>query len=235
MAFRIQIRRDTSERWTINNPVLLEGEFGYEIDTECLKIGDGQTEWNALPYLVCGSGQLDILNAVGEVVVEGASGIKFTGAGVNVSAVDSLAVITISGGTGEAGGGTGVYSMKLEFSSGALASNPFISVKDPQGNSLLSAPGWSYNRDSANQITVTHPEQKWFINFNRFAQQISGGDEWVSAAISGSSFSLNTVKNYSNQQSFTVQALDTARTGISGSGTAYMYLTWEEPSRNFFD
>jgi len=52
MAFRIQIRRDSSLNWEINNPVLLQGEFGYETNTDCLKIGDGQTEWNSLPYLV---------------------------------------------------------------------------------------------------------------------------------------------------------------------------------------
>ena len=75
MAFRIQIRRDTSLNWEINNPVLLQGEFGYETDTDCLKIGDGQTEWNSLPYLVCGSGSLNIVNASGQAIVQGATGI----------------------------------------------------------------------------------------------------------------------------------------------------------------
>jgi hypothetical protein len=41
MAFRIQIRRDTSLKWSTNNPVLLQGELGYETDTDCIKIGDG--------------------------------------------------------------------------------------------------------------------------------------------------------------------------------------------------
>ena len=93
MAFRIQIRRDTSLNWEINNPVLLQGEFGYETDTDCLKIGDGQTEWNSLPYLVCGSGALNIVNASGQAIVQGATGIKFTGSGVTVSASGSLAIV----------------------------------------------------------------------------------------------------------------------------------------------
>lgn len=50
MAFRIQIRRDTSTNWTVNNPILLEGELGYETNTTYLKVGDGTTPWNDLPY-----------------------------------------------------------------------------------------------------------------------------------------------------------------------------------------
>lgn len=50
MAFRIQIRRDTSTTWAVNNPILLQGELGYETDTNYLKIGDGTTPWNDLGY-----------------------------------------------------------------------------------------------------------------------------------------------------------------------------------------
>lgn len=48
---RIQLRRDTSARWAEINPILLEGEVGYEIDTKFSKIGDGATRWNDLEYL----------------------------------------------------------------------------------------------------------------------------------------------------------------------------------------
>ena len=34
-------RRDTASNWTLNNTVLLAGEFGYETDTKRIKIGDG--------------------------------------------------------------------------------------------------------------------------------------------------------------------------------------------------
>lgn len=50
MAFRIQIRRDLSTKWEVNNPVLLEGEIGYTTDTQYMKIGDGDTAWNELDY-----------------------------------------------------------------------------------------------------------------------------------------------------------------------------------------
>ena len=50
MAQRIRIRRDTSANWEQYNPVLSLGEQGYVTDTGQLKIGDGTTAWNSLPY-----------------------------------------------------------------------------------------------------------------------------------------------------------------------------------------
>lgn len=47
----IQLRRDTASDWTSENPVLLEGEAGYELDTGFLKIGDGSTAWTSLDYI----------------------------------------------------------------------------------------------------------------------------------------------------------------------------------------
>lgn len=50
MADRIQLRRDMSAVWATANPVLGQGEPGFELDTGGMKIGDGVTEWNALAY-----------------------------------------------------------------------------------------------------------------------------------------------------------------------------------------
>ena len=50
MAQRIRIRRDTSANWEQYNPVLSLGEQGYVTDTGQLKIGDGTTAWNSLPF-----------------------------------------------------------------------------------------------------------------------------------------------------------------------------------------
>lgn len=49
---QILIRNDSAENWTSKNPVLGVGEFGVEVgaDDNKLKIGDGQTPWDALPY-----------------------------------------------------------------------------------------------------------------------------------------------------------------------------------------
>ena len=52
MAVQIQIRRDTADNWVEHDPILAQGEFGYEIDTDKIKIGDGIVTWNNLPYHV---------------------------------------------------------------------------------------------------------------------------------------------------------------------------------------
>lgn len=50
MADIIQVRRDTAAVWTLVNPILYDGEFGYEIDTNKIKIGNGTDNWVTLPY-----------------------------------------------------------------------------------------------------------------------------------------------------------------------------------------
>lgn len=50
MADKIQHRRDTKARWAEYNPILMEGEVGYELDTDQYKLGDGEHAWNDLPY-----------------------------------------------------------------------------------------------------------------------------------------------------------------------------------------
>jgi peptidoglycan/xylan/chitin deacetylase (PgdA/CDA1 family) len=52
MSIQIQTRRGTAAQWTTANPILAQGEQGYEIDTNKVKYGDGLTAWNSLPYLV---------------------------------------------------------------------------------------------------------------------------------------------------------------------------------------
>jgi hypothetical protein len=54
MSYRIILRKDVSTRWQRNNPILMLGEPGYETDTRRIKIGDGISRWNILPYLNMG-------------------------------------------------------------------------------------------------------------------------------------------------------------------------------------
>lgn len=46
-----KVRRGLADTWKQQNPVLAYGEPGFEKDTYKLKIGDGTTEWNLLPYV----------------------------------------------------------------------------------------------------------------------------------------------------------------------------------------
>ena len=52
MAIRMQQRRATSEQWGLANPVLGEGEIGWESDTNKFKIGDGINTWDDLAYFL---------------------------------------------------------------------------------------------------------------------------------------------------------------------------------------
>jgi hypothetical protein len=52
---RIVLRRAVAATWTDKDPVLLDGEPGYEKDTGKIKIGNGINSWSNLEYLT-GSG-----------------------------------------------------------------------------------------------------------------------------------------------------------------------------------
>jgi len=50
----IQLRRDTAANWTSANPVLAQGEVGFEHDTLRFKVGNGSTAWTSLAYARAG-------------------------------------------------------------------------------------------------------------------------------------------------------------------------------------
>lgn len=54
----ISFRQGTAALWTSTDPILAEGEPGFEKDTNKMKVGDGANAWSSLPYItgVGGSG-----------------------------------------------------------------------------------------------------------------------------------------------------------------------------------
>ena len=48
---KIKIRKDTSDNWTSKNPILLDGELGFDSTILKFKVGNGTSAWNDLPYL----------------------------------------------------------------------------------------------------------------------------------------------------------------------------------------
>lgn len=62
MATTIQLKRATAARWAELNYVLAAGEPGYVTDAVdkrfCLKIGDGKTAWNDLPFIGSAEGEI---------------------------------------------------------------------------------------------------------------------------------------------------------------------------------
>ena len=62
MAVLIKLRRGTSSEWSSANTILGDGEIVVETDTRQVKIGDGVTAYNSLPYGF-DSGPIVILNS----------------------------------------------------------------------------------------------------------------------------------------------------------------------------
>jgi hypothetical protein len=75
VADRLQIKRDNASIWASVNPILSDGEFGFERDTNLLKIGNGSTPWNNLPYIpLVGSADsltLTVRNNTGSTISKG--------------------------------------------------------------------------------------------------------------------------------------------------------------------
>lgn len=68
-----QFKRGTKMRWMEVNPILKQGEPGFEYDTGKLKIGDGFTPWSALPYISVGEGELVNIQTKGDLPLIGDS------------------------------------------------------------------------------------------------------------------------------------------------------------------
>lgn len=138
MAFRIQIRRDVALKWSINNPILLDGEIGYETDTTYIKIGDGTTYWNDLSYWTGGvTGAGLVVKKGGSTVLSPTNILNFS-TDFNVTATTSTeATIELANGAGGSSSfnifvnGEGVTGATgLNFTGfGLTASNKYVTLK----------------------------------------------------------------------------------------------------------
>ena len=74
MAVVIQYRRGTAAQWTSVNPVLAQGEPGYEYDTGKFKVGNGVDPWNVLPYSSGIQGPIGLTGPQGPQGIQGPIG-----------------------------------------------------------------------------------------------------------------------------------------------------------------
>ncbi len=100
----IELRRGTAAAWTLANPVLANGEPGFEDDTNKMKVGDGVTAWNLLPYISGGGGSTGVSSIAksGSTALTGA--VTFTG-GTNVTLTQAGQDISIAASPGSPGAG----------------------------------------------------------------------------------------------------------------------------------
>lgn len=83
MAIQIQIRRGTSSEWSTSNPILAQGEVGYELNTGKAKVGDGLTAWNSLGYF-------NPNNSVTSVAMTTPTGLQVSGSPITTSGTLAL-------------------------------------------------------------------------------------------------------------------------------------------------
>ena len=65
LTVRISLLRKSTEFWTTNDPVLLQGEIGFDLDRKIFKIGDGVKKWSELSIT------FSPLKDVGVTILEG--------------------------------------------------------------------------------------------------------------------------------------------------------------------
>lgn len=161
MAYRIQFRRDTTANWTSINPILLQGEFAYSLDTGFAKIGDGSSTWTQLTYFG-GTGPtgpgVAISGPTGSTLTSEATGIGFTGGGISaITAVGDFVTVSIGGGT--AAQKTANYTIALSDSNGSIemSATSTTTVTVPLNSSVPFLPGVSVQilRGGTGEVGIT--------------------------------------------------------------------------------
>jgi hypothetical protein len=231
MAFRIQIRRDTSDKWFVNNPILLEGEFGYETDTTYMKIGDGTTPWNSLDYWnPGGTGGTGGTGGVPEFITVQKNGVTVLSTTSILNFVGDFNIYPTSPTTASvfyAGGGGGsttaipYFSVKMNLLSGNFSS--FDSSRGPDGQSLT-GPAWNYSLSNVgNNITVTHNSGSRPMGLATHATNSS--NVFIKSPIQTTTAGFSLASNL-NDSAFTVYGVNSANTGADASGTVEIYWTF---------
>jgi hypothetical protein len=149
MANRIQLRRDTTANWANVNPILSDGEMGYDIVTNEIRIGDGSTAWTGLSGNVIGGGGGGGGGAsTGDVTF---SGINIIGDDnlrlqPNVSATDGYVDIYLTGGPDihiDSSGGNLILGPD-NWANIRLATDGNVQIRAQDG---ISTSTWTFNPD----------------------------------------------------------------------------------------
>jgi hypothetical protein len=77
-AARVLFRTDRTGEWRSNNPVLMLGEPGYDIQTATFRIGDGRNYWNNLHNIAGELGPTGSTGAIGSTGMMGPTGPGIT-------------------------------------------------------------------------------------------------------------------------------------------------------------
>jgi hypothetical protein len=142
---QILFRRGTSADWTSANPALGSGEPGIETNTGKIKVGDGTTLWNALPYAAgLESLRLQDLSDVTGTAPSTGQVLKWNG----------TAWAPAADATGSGADGNTTYTISAEEVSGGV--NLRLTGSDSSADNVKLAAGSNVTltRTSADEITI---------------------------------------------------------------------------------
>lgn len=151
----IQNRRGTESQWSSVNPVLSSGEIGFNLTNSKIKVGDGYTPWNNLPY--SDQDKVDKNSLVLNVKDFGAIG---DGVADDTTAVNA-AVLVAKNATNK--GGT------IYFPAGTYNITSTINLQQERGRYVIvrGASRTATTIQTANDIVVfQHAENTTFSDFN---------------------------------------------------------------------
>lgn len=127
MADRIQFRRGTASAWTSINPILAQGEPGFETDTGYLKVGDGLSPWAALPYVSSSPGGGG--GTLGDATTTAKGAVKLAGALSGTA--DSPTVPDLANRAVSLGGTVRIWAASTTFPSSGMVEGdlfPYVGV-----------------------------------------------------------------------------------------------------------
>lgn len=253
MAFRIQLRRDTSTKWSINNPTLLSGEMGYETDTSYLKVGDGTTDWNNLTYWTGGSAgsvsvKRDNVLTVSPVnylnfstdfsVTDAGSGQANVGISNNYSGTFSIFGDNNTGITGATGAYFRGFSVSAsnKYATVSNSSYPYYSVTVNLSGGSISSIASSFGPDgypltggtwnyslSRNGNNLTVTHNTGNKPMALCTRGTNASNVFVKSPV-GTSTSSFTLATDTSDNSFTVYGINSANTGADNSSS--VEVTW---------
>ena len=178
---QIQVRRGTAAQWTSANPTLAAGEWGYETDTNKVKIGNGSTAWNSLGY-------------------QGAGDIEGVTAGTGLSGGGTSGTVTVSINTAVTADLTTAQTLtnktlttptlddpKINLAFDAQTGTTYTTVLNDNGQVV------TMNNASANTLSIpTNASVAYPVGTQINVLQIGAGQTTIQAVTSGTTSILST-------------------------------------------
>jgi hypothetical protein len=175
MATRMKQRRGTAAEWASQNPVLDDGEIGFETDTKVIKIGDGVSVWDALETAHLDKTGGSMTGALVLVAPESDNeAARKTDVDVVATAFsDADEILTTAISDHEA--------LNAPHNATALATPSRIMVRDAEGRAQVVSPAVSSdvaNRGYVDTENVFHHQDLRFVRSNKDSEGLFTTIQW---------------------------------------------------------